>query len=324
MSITPIGSITRRLPEAGRIRLGVKTSTKEGRAALDHFRFTGKRRADLDKVAEMYGGTVRPWTDAKADPGQFEVITETSEIEVVLPPDPLSVAYELWSGGGIQRRCDGETCVVSSGDDLVERECLCYVRGAMECKLKLRLSVLLPEVAFLGTWRLDTSSWNAAHELPGMVELIHTMGGSMVRAILRVEQRTEMVNGRKKRFIVPVLGLASTLNELAAGQAKLSAPALGREATSAGPTVVGAPELHPGPDGGYFDPQGVGPKPDSVSDDDVIEAEIVEETYEGLSNSDKARWLRLARQLAQAMGEPIPTTFDSITEPVLAAVKDHL
>jgi len=51
---------------------------------------------------------------------------------------------------------------------------------------------------------------------------------------------------------------------------------------------------------------------------------VVEGTYEGLSNSDKARWLRLARQLAQAMGEPIPTTFDSITEPVLAAVKDHL
>lgn len=322
MSITPVDQIRRRLPEAGRIRMGVKGG-KQGRMSIDTWRFTSPDRASLDALAQLYGGEVKPWVEPKANPNQFELRSEAKELRVALPPDPLSTFYELWSGGGNLRRCDGVTCDLNAHDGRTEVPCICDAKGEMDCKLKVRLTVILPDVRFLGTWRLDTSSWNAAQEMPGVVDAILAMQGTgIVRAVLRNEARTEIVHGKRKKVQVPVLGFDATLDELAEGQA-----AIGK---------VERPELVPAAAGELERP---------VSEHwtvDVIEdAEVVEETptawdpisgeheiniglcrmwIDNLASHKKPAVLIRSRELALEMGLPIPTTLESIDAHIIDAL----
>jgi len=191
--IVPIRDLARRIPDAGRIRIGRK-GPKGQPQKLDRFRFTSPDPAALEQVAAIYGGTVGPWSDPKAGAGQFELVTDARELRIALPPDPLggTPIYEQWSGGGCQRRCDGEVCQTITeavdGFDMVEVPCRCAAEGVLACKVTTRLSVLLPEIRFVGVWRLDSHGWNAAQELPGMVELIRSLQDKgIVRGVLRVE-----------------------------------------------------------------------------------------------------------------------------------------
>lgn len=226
MNVVPIANLERRIPEAGRIRTGVKTGN--AMKALPEFRFTSHDEEALGQIAAMYGGTVAPWSDPKAAAGQFEVITEAPEIRVVLPPDPLggTPIYELWGGGGCERRCDGLTAVVlqqgPDGLEQVQTSCICVAKGEMSCKVITRLSVILPEVRFAGVWRLDTKSWNAAQELPGMVEMIQSMQGQgLTYATLALKHRRSVSAGKTHRFIIPVLGIPASIESLAAGGQQL-------------------------------------------------------------------------------------------------------
>lgn len=272
-AVVPITNIERRIPEAGRIRTGVKSgkTTK----AIPHFRFTSHDEEALGQIAEMYGGTVKPWSDPKAAAGQFEVLTEAPEIRVVLPPDPLggTPVYELWGGGGCERRCDGlNAAVLQQGPDGLENvqvPCLCSAQGEMSCKVITRLSVILPEVRFAGVWRLDTKSWNAAQELPGMVDMVRSMQSEgLAYATLALKHRRSVTAGETHRFIVPQLGIPASIEQLAAGGSRLGAL----------PSAQ-LPELSAGVDV-------------SVEDDEVHDAEIVEtpapkELFELLTTASK-------------------------------------
>jgi len=259
-AVTPISQLARRIPEAGRIRMGEKGG-KGQPVAIGDFRFTSHDRVALGQIADMYGGTVTPWSDPKAAEGQWEVRTTAPEIRVVLPPDPLggSPIYELWGGGGCDRRCDGETAQIVTrgpeGPELADVPCICNAKGAMECKVKTRLSVILPEARFAGVWRLDTSSWNAAQELPGMVDMIQAaQARGLPYATLAIKHRRSVQAGQTRKFLVPVLGVAESIEGLMAGAANVT-----------GRLPEGGPEqaaLHAG-------------------DDEVIEAELVDDVIPG-------------------------------------------
>lgn len=279
MKPVPFSQRQRRLPEAGRIRIGVKRTTRNGKtapAAIDTFRFTSQSRPEIDAIAAEYGGDVEPWTEPKAAGEQWQVTTPANEIEVVLPPDPLSCGpvYELWGGKGRERVCDGlvmETLQDGpDGPEPVESECRCARLGRLECKPKMRLSVILPRLRFTGVWRLDTSSIHACDEMPGMVDLLlEQQGRGLVCGILRLERRQS--SGGSKKYVVPTLGLSESLEGLVSGRARLGAlgpgeapvvgerPALGAGGSSTEGTS--APSLPSGPA-----PQG---------DDEVIEGEVV-------------------------------------------------
>lgn len=242
-SIVPIAAMNRRLPELGRIRTGAKT--EKAMKALSTFRFTSSDRTALEQIAALYGGTVKPWADPKATEGQHEVITEAAEIAVALPADPLggTPVYELWGGGGCERRCDGVTCETwvkgPDGPEVAEVACICVAKGEMACDPKTRLNVILPNVRGIGTWRLETKSWNAAQELPGMVDLIQSLQSrGITRATLRLEHKRSTQAGQTRKFIVPVLGLDASVEALVAGEAtvgRLSAP----EIVAASPLSLG-------------------------------------------------------------------------------------
>jgi Recombination directionality factor-like len=210
----------RRLTECGRIRIGKQVSTSNGKSRpvkLDTFRLTSADRVRIENAAKLYGGTPTEW-EAPAGP-QWEVITTSDAIDVVVPPSVMAFSqwYETWSAGGCRRRCDGVT------ESIGEQPCLCDPDNR-ECDIHSRLSVMLRDLPGLGVWRVDTSGWYAAQELLAAVEVIHLAAGrgAMLPARLRLEQRVVKrdVDGspQTRRFAVPVLDIDSSPAELLAEQ----------------------------------------------------------------------------------------------------------
>ena len=79
--VVPIAKDYGRIPEQGRIRLGVKT--ERAMKALDTFRFTSPDPEAIAALASLYGGKAKPWSDKRASPKeQWEVITEADSIKV--------------------------------------------------------------------------------------------------------------------------------------------------------------------------------------------------------------------------------------------------
>ena len=259
--VQPLTQFSTRMPEAGRIRFGVK-SAKGAPKAIDTFRFTSHDRHALELLAAVHGGTVSSWNPGRgAD--QWEVITNTNVIDVVVPPNALggTPIYELWAGGGLTRRCDGERCMATvstrDGQELAEQPCVCDAKGDMQCKPVTRIAVLLPDLPFNGTWRLEAKGWNAAQELPGMVEMVAKLGArGLVRSQLALEKRTSTQGGQTRHFVVPVIRMPVTLNEILDGGATLGALDAGG---SPAPLAIEATT------------------DDGNIDDDVVDAEVVDE-----------------------------------------------
>jgi hypothetical protein len=239
-----------RAQQIGKIRLGERKATSGGGerpVRLEKFRFTSPSRGAIDKVAEIWGGTVRPWEHSSGP--QWEVYTDAWEIEVVVPPfGAISQWYEMWTAGGCQRRCDGRT------ETLENRACLCPedldVRAELArrkvpaaCKPHTRVNLILPDIPGVGVWTLESNGDNAADEL-GMAAQVLDMagaGGRMVPATLRMETRKRMVRNEPRQYVVPVLQITRTLRELAAASgAQEVLSALG-PATGSVPAVTAAP-----------------------------------------------------------------------------------
>lgn len=259
-TIVPI-DYQRRLVEIGRIRLGKKVPTSNGTrpAKLDKFRLTSRDRARLEAAAALYGGTVQPWDD------QHELYTDRDEIPVaVVPRQAINVAYELWGqlplGGGKKtpviclRRCDGTTCATTNArGELDVAGCLCAQEPEMQCKPTTRVSVILTEVPGMGVWRVESHGWNALSEMQGQVELLEALtahAGRPIRARLRLDKRTRPTAGGTRRFVVPVIDIDHTVDQVLAA---LGEPA-GSYPTSIDPTTVAAPRADANPNIGTAPP----------------------------------------------------------------------
>lgn len=228
--------IQRRFRELGRIRSGAKAVTKSGKSyptKLSEWRLTSASQELLNVAAEVYGGTVQVWKDAPTQGDQYELLTGTDRFDVLVPPgEPLSQYWELWSGGGCTRRCNGlqemlsgEPCLCPS--DIAQRAEL--AKSGQACKATTRLSVILPRIPDIGVWRVESHGMNAAVELPGTVSIIHAAisQGQMLPAQLRLEQRTSKKDGETRHFAVPVLELPTvTMAQLQGGEVpqQLAAP----------------------------------------------------------------------------------------------------
>ncbi|TMR91288.1 hypothetical protein [Nonomuraea basaltis] len=188
--------IQRRLAEVGRIRLGRRVPTKSGTSTrpekLATFRFTSGDRNRIEQIAALYGGTVQPWEK------QWEVITQTDRVPITVPPNASTEWMELWSGGGAVRRCNGEV------EQKASRPCLCRAAGTIVCKPHTRVNLILSDLPGMGTWRIEPKSWDAAAELPDMVEFLASLG-RYVEADLTLSYRTKLKEGKTFEWWVPNL-----------------------------------------------------------------------------------------------------------------------
>lgn len=207
----PIIDLQRRLHEAGRIRIGeqVAATKRDGSPTtrpgkLETFRFTSSNEEAIKAIAGILGGIPALWDDAPTGK-QWEVVTDSSTVRVLVPPEGMAFSqfYELWSGGGCSRRCDGVHLVPS--DD----PCVCDPDNR-ECKPHTRVSVMLADFPTSGLWRLDTQGYYAAVEMSGGFELASLIAQAsnkaMLGATLRLDQREVKRPGQQTRkFAVPVI-----------------------------------------------------------------------------------------------------------------------
>lgn len=235
----PILDIAHGLRRVGKLRLGttVEATKQDGTpttrpAKLENWRATSGDRVALNTVAAAFGGTVEPWdNDGNAE---FEVITDTPVLDVLIPTggDVFSQFYELWSGGGCQRRCDGFAEQLS-GDackcpaDREERSRQAKLLKPTACKATTRLSVILPKVAALGVWQMETHGFYGAKELASTFELLELCGARerLLPARLRIEQRVSKKPGEKpNHYGVPVLDIGMSFESLLGGLELVAPP----------------------------------------------------------------------------------------------------
>jgi Recombination directionality factor-like len=213
----PILDLQQRLVEVGRIRMGQKNE-RNLPTKLNTWRLTSQDAERLAIVAQVYGGTVQEWND------EFEVVTTSTALRIlVMPGHALTQWWEMWSGGGCQRRCDGFDEVISGGKcqcpaAMDERTAGARANPPTACRPTTRLSVLLPDIPGIGHWRLETHGFYAAVELAGTAGLLQmaTAQGQVLPARLRVDQRHKVEGGQTTRWNVPVIDIDALLPDVLA------------------------------------------------------------------------------------------------------------
>lgn len=204
-------NIQARAAEHGRLRTGYTDGKRPVRSAT--WVVTSHSEEHVRRAAALWGGEPEQWTPLNSTIQQWRVITRASSIEALITPgDPLNQYNELWSAGGCQRRCDGETellsrqpclCAAQFGEDWHEQK-----KGTV-CSTTSRFNVMLPDLSGMGMWRAETHSFYAAAEWGGMVDMVlaGTDGQGFVPVTLRIEPRQVVRNGQTKRFPVVVVEL---------------------------------------------------------------------------------------------------------------------
>lgn len=265
----PMKDLQARAAKVGRIRTGISV-IKDGKQRpekLTRFLLTTESRHVADAIAEVYGGKVDPFHPMGGAQRGWQVLVDIDEIPVAVPPGEqvLSQWWEMWTAGGLQRRCDGETASVWEGTkdnpkpeqrvpckcpaDLGDRAAAAALKTPKACRPSTRVSLILPDVPGTGTFMVESHGIYAAQELGGVAELMHraSSAGVILPAVLRLEQRegVRRPGQTTNRFAVPVLQLQHSMRELLElaerGPSASALPPAPRRALTAGSSPAGSP-----------------------------------------------------------------------------------
>ena len=193
-----------RLAHVGDIRTGTR-SEKGYPQKLDTFRITTPHQAITTELADLYGGTPTPWDDG------YELITTVSSLPVIVPPQQFDPWLEVWSKGGLQKRCTGTTEYTTDyppkkvgpcpNQNENQRDC------SYGCKPATRLSVLLPDTSIVGTFTIRSTGWNAYSEISSAMALLHGphQNGVYATATLELRQEERRAAGKTTKYGVVTL-----------------------------------------------------------------------------------------------------------------------
>jgi hypothetical protein len=138
--------------------------------------------------------------------------------------------------------------------------------------------VIIPSIRFGGSWRLESKGWNAAEELPGMAEMLaNIQDGGHLRGRLRLEHRQSQ--GGRRKFVVPTLAIDVSVNEMLTGNADVRA--LVSTPSEIGETSQMA--IPPVSDNMSRSSE----QAESISDDDIVEAVVIEDDVYALPNAPR-------------------------------------
>lgn len=215
--------LQRQFTEIGRIRLGELAENGYPRS-LETFRLTSADKNVLVQAADIWGGTVVPWAEKKH---YYELVTNVSEIPILVAPQLPKQGYEFWQKGGCKRRCDGENCLVAKDGAMSSYPCKCldedgqqteFGRSKNGCGLYTRIQVMLPDLQALGVWMLVTKSWYAAMEMPQSLSILR----QMTECKLAIDFRESVKDDQTKKFVVPVIRINTSLRDVLALGSKSS------------------------------------------------------------------------------------------------------
>ena len=238
-------NIQARAAEHGRLRTGYTQGNRPMRSAT--WVVTSHSEEHVRRAAELWGGEPEQWSPLNSTISQWRVITKAASIEALITPgDPLNQYNEMWSKGGCQRRCDGET------ELLTRQPCICAARFGEDwhlqkkgvvCSTTSRLNVMLPDLSGMGMWRAETHSFYAAQEWGGMVDMVlaGTDGRGFVPVNLRIEPRQRVANGETKKFPVVVVELRGVTPRQALAGPMNAAAALDPGSASQAVAAIEAP-----------------------------------------------------------------------------------
>jgi hypothetical protein len=200
-------SDVRRMPRLGKIRLGVRETSRrtggEFPRAVDYF-VCNPDQSTSEAAAEAFHAVYgdRP-----------------KELEIMFPVDDREKFFEQWyrrygSGTGLLCKGDGETAVECDRETGEIREvecepCSCEWLRKKHCRPVGTLQFLLYRVPGLGVWQIDTSSYYSIVNINSAVDFIKGLTGGRIAMIplkLVVRPKEVTVEGRKK--VIYVLDLA--------------------------------------------------------------------------------------------------------------------
>ena len=193
----------RRLPRAGKIRLGEKRlSQKTGNpypAAVDYFVWPEEYAETLNG---LFGEQAR----------EIEIMFPTDDLEQICPQ-----YLKRYGQTGLLCRGDGVTaeCVNQETGEWVEIECNpeeCPHFSPPDptkksCRQVMNLRFIIPQLISEGVWQLDTSSYHSIIAVNSAIDYIRGLVGrvSMIPLRLRVVPKEVQPDGKKK--IVHILDL---------------------------------------------------------------------------------------------------------------------
>ena len=274
--MTPIKGWTdnRRLPRIGKIHLGVKGMSSNGKEypkAVDYFEVHEDGSTSRETVAafrEVYGekpdalDIVFPTDDdilfADANykaygstfglicKGDGEVATARWDAQAN-GPRPAGIDAGTWANRNTQAwsymdiPCHGAECPMQKATP-------------PQCKAVMNLQFLLPRVRGIGIWQVDTSSWWAIQNIRNNIDLIKTATGGRIRGLelrlRRVSREVTPPGATKKKVWVLDIYNPLTLAELLSQTAALPAQGLVRLPS---PDDEIPEDLFPEPENGYTD-----------------------------------------------------------------------
>lgn len=170
----------RRLPRAGKIRLGYKTD--KGRPVETPYFIVP------DEVKRCYGD----------EPTMLDVLLPVEQEEVMFPQ-----AYEMYGQSrGLFCTGDGETAMRFNDDTrtMVDRECPCEYLEQNKCKKRGHLMVMLPRVSVGQVYQIDTSSYNSIVDINSGIDYIRALIGRVAMVPMKLlREATETHYDRKDK-----------------------------------------------------------------------------------------------------------------------------
>ena len=236
----PIKGVTtqRRLPRNGKIRLGVKAVSQNGREypkAVDYFvcppevqEVYGDHPTSLDIILPVDSEELVAATYYKAYSASRGLVCKGDGISANRLIDAGKKSAEPGTGvmtGPIAGR-DAPSTEMAMGITCPGRDCPYY--GNNQCRELMSLQFLMPDVPGLGVWQLDTSSYHSIVNIYSGMELVRGIFGTvaMIPLTLSLEPMEVSPEGFKKTVHVLHLRSSGTLAQIAEQRQKPLVPSL--------------------------------------------------------------------------------------------------
>lgn len=214
-----------RLARLGKLRLGVKKRTSEGKeypSAVDYFIPDGVLPEYVEEFRKVFG----------EQPKEIPIVFPTNR-----PEEWYSQWMESWKGGKLFCRGDGETADRTDFTTGERSTVPCYqaddcpLFAAKQCRLMARLQFIIPSLdRGLGIWEVDTSSRQSVVRITSAIQLVMLYTNGRIAGVpFRLIKTTADVTVEGKLKKVPVLDLVPgmTKSELAEFVARSKSGALG-------------------------------------------------------------------------------------------------